>query len=1118
MAQAPLRSFVRRLHEAARLPHTGLSDRELLTRFATAHDEAAFRALVDRHGPLVLGVCRRLLRQEQDAEDVFQATFLILARKAASVRWRESVGNWLHEVAYRLAAEARGKAARRRVRERHAAATAPKFPTPDPGLGELCDTLDEELYRLPEQYRLPLLLCYLEGQTRDQAARHLGWSLRTLHRRLERGREILRVRLTRRGVALSCALLAAGLAQTATVPVPAVLRLGTVETVRLAMSGGALGVASSARAVVLAEAFLRGAAVGKVKVLAVLVLTLGMIVAGTGVLTRQTLVAGPPAASASGSAKATVGQVRTHEWKSEPKPRTDRYGDPLPPGALARLGTTRFRQGFFTYDAAFSPDGKLIASACAGRGLCVWDAVTGKQLHRLGDSTHGYAVAFSPDGKLIAGGGTDGVRLWDAATGALRRELPDSKDDVVFHECFSPDGRTLATDRLGAICLWDVASGRMTQQLKGFEGRLIKAMIFLPGGKTLAIATAGEDKDNSIHLWDLATGKESRVLPKQREMVLKLVVEPAGKRLISGGWDGTIRVWDPASGNELRVVKAGHHHVTSLAVSGDGRTLVSGHSDGTIVIWDAERWREVRHWRAGTMTVMAANLSPDGKRLVSGGSWEPGPRLWDVATGKPVHHFAGHHGVVDWLTFSPDGKALYSEGRDKQLLHWDLPGGRDHVALHWESDGFDHALLSPNGRSAATWGYTDNTVRLWDVASGKGRRLLDGMRSAAGNPPVHPLAFSPDSKLLAAADKAPLVHLWDVASGKEVHRFRWQAGKINGVEFAPDGKTLAAAAERTGGATVILWDVATGKDVRSLAKTGHGYCLAFSPDGKLLATASVPFTIDARVQVWDLATGREVRPLVGGVPGAYMVTFSPDGRFLAAAGDDKDQQVHVWEVATGQRVYRFEGHQACVSAVAFSPDGRALASGGGDSTIYLWDLTGRAAPARHTPGRLTRAELETFWIELAGADAAVALRAVWDLAFSPGEAVPFLERRLRPPAPVDAGTLAQWISDLDSPRFTVRQKATTELKKLGDLAAPALRQALAGKPSLEMRERIEQLLGRLESATSPVRLRELRSVQALEYAGTPEARQLLRRLAGRGKDSTLGREAETALRRLGAPR
>src|SRR5207248_2259038 len=172
-----------------------VSDRELLTRFAVRREEAAFATLVQRHGPLVLGVCRRLLRREQDAEDVFQATFLVLARKAGSVRWRDSVAPWLHAVAHRLALKARAEAVRRRRHERQAAEARPAADAGDLSWREAAAILEEELGRLPERYRAPLLMCCWEGKARDEAARLLGWTVGAVKGRLERGRELLRKRL-----------------------------------------------------------------------------------------------------------------------------------------------------------------------------------------------------------------------------------------------------------------------------------------------------------------------------------------------------------------------------------------------------------------------------------------------------------------------------------------------------------------------------------------------------------------------------------------------------------------------------------------------------------------------------------------------------------------------------------------------------------------------------------------------------------------------------------------------------------------------------------------------------------------------------------------------------------
>jgi RNA polymerase sigma factor (sigma-70 family) len=234
-----------------------LTDRQLLQRFAAGHDEVAFAALVRRHQRLVLGVCRRVLRQEQDAEDAFQATFLVLARKAGSVRWEESVGGWLHQVARRIAREARERVGRRRARERSVAALPDVAAPQDGAARELGALLDEELLRLPQCYRTPLLLCYLEGASREQAAEQLGLALRTLERRLHQGREALRARLARRGITLTAALLGVTLADPVGVRATAAL---TTATARAAARFAARQAgAASVRAVALAESLLGGA-------------------------------------------------------------------------------------------------------------------------------------------------------------------------------------------------------------------------------------------------------------------------------------------------------------------------------------------------------------------------------------------------------------------------------------------------------------------------------------------------------------------------------------------------------------------------------------------------------------------------------------------------------------------------------------------------------------------------------------------------------------------------------------------------------------------------------------------------------------------------------------------
>jgi RNA polymerase sigma factor (sigma-70 family) len=281
---------LRHIRELAAAESTAtLPDRQLLERFATARDEAAFETLVRRHGPLVLGVCRRVLHDRHDAEDAFQATFLALARRAGSVGRRAALGTWLYQVAYHAALKARRRSA---VRRRHEDQAPPRQPTDSLAEvtgRELLVVLDEELQRMPEWLRVPLVLCYLDGRTRDEAARELGWSLGTLKRRLEQARADLSARMVDRGVSLA-ALLAAGVGGAA---VSSALASGTTAAALLTAAG--TDAALTAGVLPLMRGGLRGVAAGRRGLLGAALLVATLVAAGAGLLAYRAMA---PAADA----------------------------------------------------------------------------------------------------------------------------------------------------------------------------------------------------------------------------------------------------------------------------------------------------------------------------------------------------------------------------------------------------------------------------------------------------------------------------------------------------------------------------------------------------------------------------------------------------------------------------------------------------------------------------------------------------------------------------------------------------------------------------------------------------------------------------------------------------
>jgi RNA polymerase sigma factor (sigma-70 family) len=317
MTNGRIGSVLRHVRRLAAMRHPDTTtDQGLLERFVAARDEAAFEALVRRHGPMVFGVCRRVLRDTHDAEDAFQAALLVLAGRAASVRKAASLASWLHGVAYRVAANLKRDISQRRAREATMADPPEAGAAAEVSWQDVRLALDEELARLPDRWRAPLVLCYLEGKTRDEAARELGWSLGTLRGRLERGRDLLRSRLIRRGLALSAALLGAALVQNASAVVPAPLADAAVKAAALATAGASAAGVVSVKAATLADGVLRTMFVKKLKNIT-LTLFVVMAAATAGVGLHQVVTVRPAVAET--RAEAPAGEPPVVKPKNPPK-------------------------------------------------------------------------------------------------------------------------------------------------------------------------------------------------------------------------------------------------------------------------------------------------------------------------------------------------------------------------------------------------------------------------------------------------------------------------------------------------------------------------------------------------------------------------------------------------------------------------------------------------------------------------------------------------------------------------------------------------------------------------------------------------------------------------------
>jgi RNA polymerase sigma factor (sigma-70 family) len=601
MSDRPLRTVLHRLGSLlGRDSGAALTDAELVERFVASRDSAAFELLVYRHGPMVLGVGRRILRHQQDAEDAFQATFLVFARKAASIGKSAAVASWLYKVAFRAALKARARGAARRMQ------ALPDVAAPAAS-DDLHEALETAIQALPARYRDPFILCYLQGRTVDEAARELGCPRGTVLSRLSRGRQRVRARLARDGVAVGAALAAA--TAPARASVPAALFRATLP-----------GNVHSPSAVALSHTVIRSMSLTNLRTALACALVAVLVLGGLDYLVRPPADAMAPQSAA--VAPVPVAQPQQPEKLKEPlvlKHRDRVLGLAFSPDGkwlaagegvkgmkvhVYDMPSGKERQTFAdlpgpVHDLAVSPDGKLLAAACTrfterdGK-VIVWDTATWKEKTAIdvpappknGGLGGAYSLAFSPDSGTLALGCEDGnLRLWDVKAGKEIKVIQVIKGCLAT-AAFSPDGKWLAVGgpmgvTPGQLVVYETAMWKEQGRYKGPD-RAFTSVSFSRDSKHLAAGAANGD----VYWIDVAAGTQKITqAPYLNYIVACVTVSPDGKYIVTGDWENHIKYVEIATGKVVGTVDGNEQPVDRVAFNRAGDLLASAGYDGTVRLW-----------------------------------------------------------------------------------------------------------------------------------------------------------------------------------------------------------------------------------------------------------------------------------------------------------------------------------------------------------------------------------------------------------------------------------------------------------------------------------------------------------------------------------------------------
>jgi WD40 repeat protein len=851
----------------------------------------------------------------------------------------------------------------------------------------------------------------------------------------------------------------------------------------------------------------------------------------------------------------------------------DNFGDPLPIGAIARIGTVRYRTsgGHMNFQPVLSPDGKSLAMSGVNDEIEIIELPAWKKTRTIRgrdfekkNTPYFQNVVFSQDSKKIVGIDSNSPQIYliDIASGKLIKKIRQNEKQRANLPFFvlSSDEKTLIfniSNNKGNVAtnefqVWDLEQNKMLHSIEvpmnNFDGRATIPTI-TADGRTMVVPVTLQNPNprnadrvqTHLEFWDLTTGKSIRKIEMETPMVFTAIA-PNGKWLAASNGQSVLRFYDIKKGEEIHNIRMRRAAVSHITFSPDSSALYVADHSGTIVRYDPVRGEHIGETKApvNMASVRQIAFAPDGKAYAMA-QYADAIHYWEVASGKLLSPTGVPATMIEALTFSAQGDLFVAseEGhaawwnprtatkvRDLKLefapdnslndIIFDGPGPGI-ARAPYRRDNIGRLKMSPNanfitvGEAGAVSIYDAKTCKL----------LYD---DDARNGRVGGLAFIDGGEKLASIQQKK-VRVWNTRTGRDVNAFE---APIRDMEFpmrmtaSSKGNYFAfSTGNDQGMGRVLLWDVAKKELTREWPTQDRGDALRFSPDDQWLAVGA----LQDQVRLTNVSRPRADYTLQLGkrIDEVTQLAFSPDSRQLACAtiyvnrNSDSGRLV-IFEVASKKIRLEYSGHiNGIIDRLAYSHDGSLLASGASDTTALIWRAGLRAYMDNAAAKELTPDELDEHFKQLAGTNATTAFQHMIKLVQTPSQAVKLLGEKIAPAERVVSGekTVPQWINDLASSQFVVRNRANATLIKIGASIEPDLKNALEKARDVETKRRIESLLEHFAAHEwSTEEVRHARAVEIIEAVGTAEARAALTRWAGGDSGAILTKQARVSLAQL----